>query len=436
MKNTILLLTLTLIINSCGGGSGGTTPTPNDTIPQENNETTPSETTDNNQTSLDNTQENQSNNSAQESNETTPGDTNDSNEAPPPIINDNQTSTDNSTQNDTPLLPSDEPYYKYSWHIDSIVANQYDEYSAVDKEADIGVTKAWETTHGEGVKVAMIDNGFDVNHEDLKENIAVVYSVDNDNNEVGNTSQNKTLALHGNSCAGFIVAPINGKGSIGIAPSAKLIGIKLLSQEDSDTIKAFEYAQIQGAKVISCSWGTNDVSEAIVAKLKELYEAGITVLFASGNEGESLDVAGVNDESEVEWVIGVGASGENNDVTTYSNYGKNIEIIAPGGDTEKLGLLGIDDSGEQGSTNQQGLVDNNYAFMDGTSFAAPIAAGVVALMYGANPDITPSQVRSILIATATKIGGEDAHYVDGLDEKRAYGKINAYMAVTQAQSIK
>ncbi|KIM07132.1 MAG: hypothetical protein KU38_11160 [Sulfurovum sp. FS08-3] len=432
MKNTILLLALALIINSCGGGGGsGTAPTPNDTTPQESNETT-----DNNQTSLDNTQENQSDNSAQESNATTPSDTNNSNETLPPIIDDNQTSTDNSTQNDTPLSPSDEPYYKYSWHIDSIVANQYNEYSAVDKEADIGVTKAWETTHGEGVKVAVIDNGFDVHHEDLKENIAVVYSVDNDNNEVGNTSQNKTLALHGNSCAGFIVAPINGKGSMGIAPSAKLIGIKLLSQEDSDTIKAFEYAQTQGAKVISCSWGTNDVSEAIEAKLKELYDAGITVLFASGNNGKSLDVAGVNDESEVEWVIGVGASGENNDVTTYSNYGKNIEIIAPGGDTEKLGLLGIDDSGEQGSTNQLGLVDNNYAFMDGTSFATPVAAGVVALMYGANPDITPSQVRSILIATATKIGTQDANYIDGFDEKRAYGKINAYMAVTQAQSLK
>jgi len=428
MKSKILLFALALLINNCGGG--GTASTPNDTTLQESNETT-----DNNQTSLDNTQENQSDNSAQESNETTSNDTNNSNETPPPIMDDNQTFIDNSTQNDTPLPPSDEPYYKYSWHIDSIVANQFDEYNAVDKEADIGVTKAWETTRGNDVKVAVIDNGFDVNHEDLKENIAVVYSVDNDNNEVGNTSQNKTLALHGNSCAGFIVAPINGKGSMGIAPSAKLIGIKLLSQEDSDTIKAFEYAQNQGAKVISCSWGTNDVSEAIVAKLKELYEAGITVLFASGNEGKSLDVANINDESEVEWVIGVGASGENNDVTSYSNYGKNIELLAPGGDTKKLGLLGIDDSGEQGSTNQQGFVDNNYAFMDGTSFATPVAAGVVALMYAANPDITPSQVRSILISTATKISTQNANYIDGFDEKRAYGKINAHLAVSEVQNL-
>ncbi len=418
MKNTILLLTLALVINSCGGGGGNTAPLQDETPSTETPTTeTPSAETPTTETPT----------------TETPTTETPTTETPTTETPKTETPVEQPTTN---LTPSDEPYYKYSWHIDSIVANQHDEYNAVDKESDIGVTKAWEITRGNGIKVAVIDDGFDVNHEDLKENIAVVYSVDDDNNEVGNTSQDKTKALHGHSCAGFIVAPINGKGSMGIAPSAKLIGIKLLSQEDSDTIKAFEYAQAQGAKVISCSWGTNDVSEAVVAKLKELYEAGITVLFASGNDGKSLDVAGTNDESEVEWVIGVGASGENNDVTTYSNYGKNIDIIAPGGDTKKLGLLGIDDSGEQGSTNQQGIVDNNYAFMDGTSFATPVAAGVVALMYGSNPNIAPSQVRSILTSTATKIGGESANYVDGLDEKRAYGKINAYMAVSEAQKLR
>ncbi|MBN2825224.1 MAG: S8 family serine peptidase, partial [Campylobacterales bacterium] len=408
----VALLTALMILNGCGGG-GGTAPTPNDTTTLENNETTYD-----NETPLANTDDNptSSDNSTQEDNETASND-----ETPPIHIDNNQTPTHDATQNDTLLSPSDEPYYKYSWHIDS--ANSVEslaDFTTINKDADIGVVKAWEITRGQGIKVAVIDDGFDVHHEDLKDNIAVVYSVDNDNNDVSNTHNNQPL--HGNTCAGFIVAPINGKGSMGIAPNAKLIGIKLLSQEDSDTIKAFEYAQNQGAKVISCSWGSSDVSEAVVAKLKEIYEAGITVLFASGNNGKSLDVDGTNDESEVEWVIGVGASSENNDVTSYSNYGKNIEVLAPGGDTEVLGILGLDDSGEKGSNQQLGLVSNNYAFENGTSFATPVAAGVATLMYAANPTITPAQVKSILTSTATKIGGESANYINGFDEKRAYGK--------------
>ncbi len=143
-----------------------------------------------------------------------------------------------------------------------------------------------------------------------------------------------------------------------------------------------------------------------------------------------------NDESTVEWVIGVGASGENNDVTDYSNYGKKIDILAPGGNTFiSVGILGLDDSGTQGSTYNYGLVSNNYAFMEGTSFATPVLAGVVALMYSVNPTITPKQVRDILINTADKIGGTKANYYNGFDEKRAYGKVNAHRAVLAAREI-
>jgi len=386
----IIFIASLLIINSCGGGDSDT-----DDIEDTNNSSVISK---------------------EEANNTAPS-----------------TPITNNTSNN--LLASNEPYYNYAWHIDSINSAEEDTNNLINNQADIDILKAWEITKGSGVKVAVIDDGYDINHEDLKDNIAVVYNVDDDSSDVSNKNSEITNALHGNTCAGFIVSPINGKGSVGIAPSAKLIGIKLLSEEESYVIKAFEYAQQQGAKVISCSWGTNDVSPAIVAKLKELYDAGITVVFASGNDGVSLDVDGTNDESEVEWVIGVGASSEQNDVTSYSNYGKNIEVIAPGGDTEKLGLLGIDDSGEKGSTNQKDVVSNNYAFTDGTSFATPITAGVIALMYSIHPNITPTQVKNILTTTATKVGGDNANYIDGFDEKRAYGKVNAFSAVSGAKDL-
>ncbi|CAA6821089.1 MAG: Alkaline serine protease, subtilase family protein [uncultured Sulfurovum sp.] len=328
-----------------------------------------------------------------------------------------------------------EPYYNYAWHIESTDNTLNSKGYTIDKDADINVTEAWKISMGSGVKVAVIDDGADVDHEDLKSNLFVAYNADDDSS---NINANSEEASHGNSCAGFIVAPINEKGSVGIAPESKLIAIRQNDDSDANTIKAFEYAKDQGAKVISCSWGTNNVSDLVVAELKSLYDANITVLFASGNDGKSLDVAGTNDESEVEWIIGVGASTEANDVGSYSNYGQNIEVIAPGGDTEQSsGLLGIDDTGEHGGTNQLNLVTNNYSFIDGTSFATPITAGVVALMYATYPNITPAQVKDILINTTTKVGTDvDASYdANGFDSKRAYGKINAGLAVSEAKKL-
>ena len=365
---------------------------------------------------------------------------------------DTETAKDDTTSdiNETASLsPANEPYYKYLWHIDSsnsstlnissevkeALGGEY-EIGAIDADADINILEAWKITKGANVIVAIIDDGADINHEDLKDNIYKTYNADDGTSDISNKSNDISSASHGNTCAGFIVSPINEKGTIGSAPESKLIAIADNESSDANTIKAFEYAKDNGAKVISCSWGTENVSEAIVEELKSLYDAGITVLFASGNDGKSLDTNGLYDESEVEWVIGVGASGENNDVTSYSNYGVNIDIITPGGDSQlSTGILGLDDSGTQGSIDNYGLVSNDYSFGNGTSFATPVAAGVVALMYSVNPNITPAQVKKILTDTADKIGSTQASYNNGFDEKRAYGKINAYKAVLEAQKL-
>jgi subtilisin family serine protease len=323
-----------------------------------------------------------------------------------------------------------EPYYKYSWHINPSKTALTTLGYIIDNNADIHLNNIWDITQGEGVKVAIIDENFDTEHEDLKPNIIDKYNVDDNNTDVSN---NTSYPSHGNSCAGLIVAPINGKGVIGIAPKASIILIKQTSNSDVDTIKAFEYAKNRGAKVVSCSWGTENVSQAVADEIKSLYDANITVVFASGNDSKDLDEVGINDESELSWVIGVGSSDELNNVAYYSNYGSNIDILAPGGDRNYLGILGLDDSGDKGSMNQQNLVSNNYTFVEGTSFAAPIVAGVVALMYSVNPNLTPSQIRDILITTALKIDSSASYNNDGFDTKRAYGKINAYKSVIEAR---
>ncbi len=331
------------------------------------------------------------------------------------------------------IFPSD-TYMKYSWHLQTL-HNSFAKNYEIFPNSDINISSAWQITRGNGIKIAVIDANFDVKHEDIKDNIIDHFNVDNRTKDVSNKTDDPS---HGTTCAGFASAKINGKGTVGVAPESKLILIALWEDEsDSATIYAFEYAKKHGAKVISCSWGTENVSEAVANEIESLYRDGIVTLFAVGNDSKNLDAWWINDESELPWVIGVGSSSEQREVSWYSNYGKNVDILAPGGNVfESAGLVGLDDSGEKGSlTTQRGLLTNNYSFVNGTSFSAPMSAGVVALMLSANPSLSPKEVREILIKSADKIG--DGNYNEnGFDIKRAYGKINAGRAVSIAKSLR
>lgn len=329
------------------------------------------------------------------------------------------------------LIPENEPYYTYLWHLNAFNSPLNGLGYPVDSNADIHIETAWNTTKGAGIKVAVIDEGFDTSHEDLKSNIIATYNADDGSS---NVQYYGIDGAHGSTCAGFIAAPVNKTGIVGVAPESKLILIKQDLNNDAATIRAFEYAKSQGAKVISCSWGTSQVSQAVEDEFKSIYNSGITIVFASGNNGSDLDTDVSNDESESPWVIGVGASGENNDVTSYSDYGNNIDLIAPGGDKDlSSGVLGLDDMGFFGSDEQKNIVNNNYSFHDGTSFACPIVAGTAALMYSVNPNLTPQQIRSLLIETTDKIGATQ-YGTNGFDvtKRRGYGKVNVTKAVNAA----
>lgn len=296
-----------------------------------------------------------------------------------------------------------EPYYNYAWHFayDSSFGQLY----GIDQEAHIHIEEAWKITRGAGVIVAVIDaSNFDWEHEDLRSNVIRTYNSDENNNNITNQGDSDDSS-HGSTVAGFIASPINGNGLVGAAPEAKLMLIKQIDSSDVATIRAFKYARDNGAKIINNSWGTNNVSQAVASALQELKDDGITIIFASGNDGEDMDDASINDESELPSVIGIGASNERNDIASYSNYGQNIDLIAPGGNLNNgVGILGLDDSGSFGSTVQRSIVNNDYAFANGSSFSAPITTGVVALMLSVNPSLTPYQVRDILIQSTDKIG--------------------------------
>jgi len=300
-----------------------------------------------------------------------------------------------------------DPLYEKQWSINP--KSIYYAEGRVVKNADINVTEAWEKTYGEGITVAVIDDCFDANHEDLYSNVYKTYNANDDSSNVSGSN------CHGTEVVGVVGAVKNDKGIIGVAPNVKLIliSINLENSTESDFVKAFEYAKDNGAKVINCSWGSNNESQVLADEFESLRNSNIITVFASGNENLDMDQAGINDESEDPNVIGVGATeGETNDVAYYSNYGSNIDILAPGGSTE-LGVLLLKDG-------------NNYDMAAGTSFASPCVAGVVALLLSQNPNLTFDDVYTKITQTADKVGLEnDANYIDGFDKYRAYGKINA-----------
>ncbi len=338
----------------------------------------------------------------------------------------------------TNFNPSNEPFFPYQWYL-SYTQNQFSKSGGIDPDSSIHIWDAWKYTRGAGVTVAVIDANFEPSHPDLSSNVSAFYNADFDNSDVTNHTSDSS---HGLSCAGFIAAPANRVGILGTAPDAKLL---LISQEyidDAAGIRAFEYAKDHGAKIISNSWGTNNVTPAIADEMQSLKDQNITIFFASGNENQNLDTPNINDESEQSSVIGIGSSNEYNQRASYSNYGSNIDLLAPGG--EVIGLVGLDDTGDKGVDTEYYQFDNGYeikldkdhAFEIGTSFSCPLAAGVGALMLSVNPNLTPDQIEEILIQTADKIEPNTSSYNQkGFSLTHGYGKINAAKAVQMAKSL-
>ena len=355
----------------------------------------------------------------------------------------NETDTSTTTQENTAQATD---YSKYAWNINESIDSNYKSTYKIDDNAHINLSAAWNTTKGkksnaEAIKVAIIDEGFEVSHPEIKDQIFATYNVMTGTTDVSNTST--STFSHGTAVAGVIASKY-----LGVAPEAQLILINIDLLDDyqssstlteADLITAFQKAVDLGAQVINCSWGGGTVSGILSAKIQELKDNNITVVFSAGNDSSNLDSDGTTDESELSSVIGVGASSVENDITSYSNYGSQIDLIAPAGGNTTDGLIGIlslDLTGTNGinTSTQLGLVNYNYSFVQGTSFSAPTVSGVVALLLAAKPTLTADEIRQILIDTADKVGTSNGadYSVNNFDVKRAYGKINAGNAVTEA----
>lgn len=314
---------------------------------------------------------------------------------------------------------------------------------------DIDAVEAWNTySSNEEVIVAVIDTGIDYKHEDLKNAmwknpgeiagngkdddgngyVDDVYGWDfyhNDKSVCAYTSSGKAKSAdndnHGTHCAGIIAATANNKvGIAGVASNVnvKIMAIKALGGVNRGTttatlIKSIKYAMSMGADIINASWGGGVSSKDDTALKKIIKRSGVLFVAAAGNSGKN------NDEelcypscysTELSNVISVGSIDCDGSLSDFSNYGTSVDILAPGSQiySTKVG---------------------SYGYMSGTSMAAPMVAGVAAMLYAGKSYTYPKEVKNTILSTYKQLST--------ISGKKAAcpGVVDAYLAVLERDNL-
>lgn len=330
-----------------------------------------------------------------------------------------------------------DPYLesKGSW------GNKYDDQWAI---KHVQVPEAWNLMKKKKpVIVAVIDTGLDWNHQDISwDNIWTneEEKPGNGKDDDGNGYVDDIIGWdfyaqhnnpfdhdgHGTFVTGVIAAQKdNNIGIAGINPYAKIMVLKALNSfghtRASYVAEAITYAVKNGAQVINLSVGGKNLSKIEQEALNFAAGKNVTVIVAAGNEG--VDVSGFGPAGE-EKVITVASTSLKDKHPSFSNWGKQIDIAAPGEDILSLRARRTDTMRDiPGVKYKKGEAyvgdDKRYYRASGTSFSAPIVTGVVSLMLSENPSLKPDEIKKILQQTATDVE------VPGVDQYTGYGIVNA-----------
>ncbi len=342
------------------------------------------------------------------------------------------------------FLPNDYHYSK-QWYLTRIKA-----------------PSAWEkASRSPNVTIAVIDAGVQIDHPDLVDNIWVntqeipANGIDDDRNGfiddvhgwdfVQNIPDpqpkfdddwTESGISHGTMVAGIIAATgNNGQGITGVTWRAKLMSLRALNDKGEGkvgaVIRAIDYAVHNGADIINLSFVGFNHSQALQDAIQRAYDAGVIVVAAAGNEqedGEAYNTdknpiypACYDGENGENMVIGVAATDALDQKADFSSYGfKCVDIAAPGVSFFSTITYG-------GNPVER---DKYYdGFWSGTSMAAPVISGSLALLTEANPQLRPTEIVSILLQSADNISRLNPLYLGQLGS----GRVNLERAVTTAQ---
>jgi thermitase len=266
--------------------------------------------------------------------------------------------------------------------------------------SQISSPTAWSgTTGSSSVVVAIIDTGVDGTHPDLASKMIAGWNI------YSNNSDTSDVYGHGTSVAGTAAAATNnGIGVAGVCWQCLIMPIRVSDKRGmasySDMASGISWAASHGARVANLSYEAS-TSSTVTKAAQAFVNAGGVVTIAAGNGGTFISAA------DNPYALTVGGINSINTLYSWSNYGNIIDLVAPG-------------------CVYTTLRGGGYGAACGTSFSAPLVAGVAGLMFSANPSLTAGDVTSMLKQSADDLGAA------GWDTLFGWGRVNAYGAVTLA----
>jgi len=337
--------------------------------------------------------------------------------------------------NESVIMPSDDPSLDSQWHLTAS-----------------HVIEAWEEYRlfGQNVTVAIVDDGLQWQHEDLQCNYNPVLSYDVSRNQ--KTVYSWEYDNHGTSCAGLVGARDNSVCGRGAAFRSTLVGLRALGDPFTDEIAARALSwHPNEIDIYSNSWGPYDNGATIERyplsglSVKQGIQRGRNGLgniyvWAAGNGRSSGDSSNYDELCNSIFTISVAATDSNGVYSTYSEAGSNILINAPSSNlqfgrttsgivtTDRLGFTGYHSEG-------------CFTKFGGTSAAAPLAAGIVALVVQANPRLTWRDVQHVLVQTAEKTETSDSSWTTNaagytFSPNYGFGRIHTKNAIEKAHTWK
>jgi serine protease AprX len=298
---------------------------------------------------------------------------------------------------------------------------------------------------GAGIGIAVIDSGISSWHDDLTNHTAKLFPYGNQRvNKFVDFVNGRTLPYddngHGTHVAGIIAG--NGYDSNGekrgIAPDSNIISLKVLDQNGQGTISNIiaalgwvaANAKTYNIRVVNMSVGAaiheSYWTDPLTLAVKAITDKGITVVTAAGNMGKNaqgqLQYGAITAPANAPWVLTVGASSTNGTLTrnddtmagfsssgpTFIDFDSKPDLVAPGVGTISLATPGSNFYVTKAAfllAGKIGLGSKPYLALSGTSMAAPVVSGTVALMLQANPNLTPNLIKAILQYTAQQYPG-------------------------------
>ncbi|MDW8443089.1 MAG: S8 family serine peptidase [Acetobacteraceae bacterium] len=288
----------------------------------------------------------------------------------------------------TAPLPGD-ALFAHQWHLSHATAG-------------INLRSVWTEVSGRGVRVAVVDDGFDYRHPDLAQRYDTALDRDWRDNDAD--ALNSDGDRHGTAVAGVIAAALDGQGAVGVAHGATLAGLRV-GFGFAGSLAQYAHALADGARfdVVNCSWGFRDffADNFLYPFFSTLGAAlahgtatgrgglGTVYVFAAGNARAVGDDVNHHNLQNAIYTIAVAATDSAGRHTSFSTPGAALLVSAPGQAITTTDLPG-----------SAGYGSGDWATVQGTSFAAPIVSGVVALMLEANRGLGWRDVQEILAHSA------------------------------------